>query len=373
MAAFQREDDATEWQQRNRVARVEGVLRDTQFLPHPSRSRSRGYDIPLHKMMVEAYQAGNPASPRMLRSVQHWISSPVPYRMTGNKASSELLGQYLLLLVMFKLIWPQSNYFECIVFIANETADAKIFSKKEVSRALQKFGYTTKVTSTIAYQAFTEHNKHRRQLYWNEPWPLAIYGIPRRLLIDADEFGLHLNSANRKYGSSPRGMRIRKPGNYDRGTIKLTIILAMETGDSAIPAGQIGSLTRPRVCARVTTEPGMTAMAYCAFVEHVLDTYNAIANLDLCRTLIHGNLTSHKAPEVYEAVRKWGHPTVCHPPYRPQVGPVEYAINQVCGRLEKRWSEVHDLESKKTVVEEIIDNDIHSMDETFLHCGYVWN
>ncbi len=161
MAAFQREDDAAEWRQRNRVARVEveGVLRDTQFLPHPSRGGLRGYDIPLRQMMVKAYQAGNPAPPRMLRSVQRWISRPVPYRMTGNKASSELLGQYLLLLVMFKLIWPQSNYFECIAFIANETADAKIFSKEEKGRAFQKLGYTTKVTSTVAYQAFTEHNK----------------------------------------------------------------------------------------------------------------------------------------------------------------------------------------------------------------------
>jgi hypothetical protein len=151
MAAFQREDDAAEWQQRNGVARVEGVLRDTRFLPHPSCGGSRGYDIPLHQIMVEAYQEGNPAPLGMLWSVQCWRSRLFSYRMTGNKASSELLGQYLLLLVMFKLIWPQSNYFECIVFIANETADAKIFSKKEVSRALQKLGYTTKVTSTIAY------------------------------------------------------------------------------------------------------------------------------------------------------------------------------------------------------------------------------
>ncbi len=234
-----------------------------------------------------------------------------------------------------------------------------------MGRALQKLGYTTKVTSTVAYQAFTEHNKCRRQLYWNKLWPLGIYGIPRRLLIDADEFGLHLNLANRKYGSSPRGMRISKPGNYDRGTFKLTIILAVETGDPKIPAGQIGSLTRPRVWAQVTTEPGMTAMAYCAFVKHVLDTYDAIANPALHRTLIHDNLTLHKAPEMYEAVRERGHRTVCRPPYRPQDGPVEYAINQVCGRLEKRWSAVHDLESMKTVVEEIIDNDINSMDDFF--------
>jgi len=61
MMMFQREDDAVEWRQKNRIARVEGVLRDTRFLPHPSIGGSRGYDIPFRQMMVEAYQAGNPA------------------------------------------------------------------------------------------------------------------------------------------------------------------------------------------------------------------------------------------------------------------------------------------------------------------------
>ena len=123
------------------------------------------------------------------------------------------------------------------------------------------------------------------------------------MLIDADEFGLHLNDANRKYGSAPRGLKIRKPGNYDRGTFKLTVILAVEAGDPAIPNGNIGLVSNPRVWARVTTEAGTTAVEYCEFVEHVLNTYNAVANPALHRTLIHDNLTSHKAPEVYEAVR----------------------------------------------------------------------
>ena len=64
-----------------------------------------------------------------------------------------------------------------------------------------------------------------------------IHGIPRRQLIDADEFGLHLNAANRRYGSAPIGLKICKPGNYDRGTFKLTFILAVETGDPDIPDG----------------------------------------------------------------------------------------------------------------------------------------
>jgi hypothetical protein len=52
---------------------------------------------------------------------------------------------------------------------------------------------------------------------------------------------------------------------------------------------------------------------------------------------------------------------------------VEYTINQVCVKLDKRWSECADLESMKTAVEEIIDGDITNMDKTFVHCGYIWN
>jgi hypothetical protein len=310
----------------------------------------------------------------MLSSVKRWNRNGiVPLRMTGNKPSSALSGQYLLLLVVYKLIWPQSTLYECIAFIANETEDARIFSQDDVSKALVKLGYTMKVTSTVAYQAFTQQNLDRRRLFWTQPWPVGIHGIPRRQLIDADEFGMHLNAANRKYGSSPKGLKIRKPGNYDRGTFKLTIILAVETGDPAVPDGLIGSVSNPRVWARVTNEPGTSAEAYRIFVEHVLGTYNAIENPALRRTLIHDNLTSHRAPEVYEAVRQRGHRVVCRPPYRPQDGPVEYAINQVCGRLEKRWSEVTDLESMTMVIIDIINNSIHNMDDTFVHCGYVWN
>ena len=71
--------------------------------------------------------------------------------MTGNKPILELSGEYLLLLVLFKLIWPQANYFECIAFIANQTDDAKIFMEGDIGKALRRLGYTMKVTSTVAY------------------------------------------------------------------------------------------------------------------------------------------------------------------------------------------------------------------------------
>ncbi len=58
---FQREDDAARWRQNNGVTRVDRVSRGTQFLSHPRIGGSWGYNIPLHQIMVDLYQAGNPA------------------------------------------------------------------------------------------------------------------------------------------------------------------------------------------------------------------------------------------------------------------------------------------------------------------------
>jgi hypothetical protein len=58
---FQREDNAARWHQNNGVTRVNTVLRDTQFLSHSRISGSWECNIPLRQMMVDLYQAANPA------------------------------------------------------------------------------------------------------------------------------------------------------------------------------------------------------------------------------------------------------------------------------------------------------------------------
>jgi hypothetical protein len=61
--------------------------------------------------------------------------------MTGHKPISAPTRQYLLLLVVFKLILPQATYIKCIAFIANKTNhDAKVFLEKDVSKALRITG-----------------------------------------------------------------------------------------------------------------------------------------------------------------------------------------------------------------------------------------
>ncbi len=63
--------------------------------------------------------------------------------------------------------------------------------------------------------------------------------------MDINECKLHLNVGNIKYGSSPLGLKICKPGSYDRGAFKLTNILTVEAGDPEVANGLVGLLTMP--------------------------------------------------------------------------------------------------------------------------------
>ena len=63
--------------------------------------------------------------------------------------------------------------------------------------------------------------------------------------MNADEFGVLLNAANRKYGYSPKGPKIRKPGNYNPGYFKFTVLLAIKCGNAGVPSGQTGSVDNP--------------------------------------------------------------------------------------------------------------------------------
>ena len=157
-ANHQREEDPARGRCNNWIMRVEGVPRDTKFLPHPSRGDSRGYDIPFREVILKNHHTGCPVPKSLMRSVRHWLKGHIPRRITSNKSRSKLSSRYLFLLVLFKMIWLHLSYYKCIAFIANEMDDTKIFNEMAVSRALRKLGYTTKIPLLVAYQAFATRN-----------------------------------------------------------------------------------------------------------------------------------------------------------------------------------------------------------------------
>ena len=144
-------DQANE-RRKQRLDRITQVSRDDNERSHPSWGGSCGYDIFHRRELVDSYQNGRPVPTRVIRSIQRWIRNGVDALMpTGNKGCYNLSGEDLLLLVLYKLIWPHAINVECIAFIANNSTEGKIYSEKDVSKALVDLGYSRKVTSTVAY------------------------------------------------------------------------------------------------------------------------------------------------------------------------------------------------------------------------------
>lgn len=78
--------------------------------------------------------------------------------------------------------------------------NVQLFSRQDITDAENRIEVTKKRGSTTAAQFFEPRNIFRRNLFWTSPFPLGRLGIPRAELMDLDECGLFLQTANRNYG-----------------------------------------------------------------------------------------------------------------------------------------------------------------------------
>ena len=128
---------------------------------------------------------------------------------------------------IFLQIWPTATADQIAAFLYNQGGE--LYSRESICERLKEIGMTRKVSSTEAYQAFSPINLLKVEVFFNEPPPAGIHGVPRRMLLDADEFGISLEKCNNKYGWAAKCYRVRKPGHYTRDT-KLTVLLCIEPG-----------------------------------------------------------------------------------------------------------------------------------------------
>ena len=73
-------------------------------------------------------------------------------------------------------------------------------------------GLTRKTGSTTAYQPFLPINKQKRWMFWNLPYPLGIADIRRQDMIDLDECGIELSTADRSIGKPYTGRHMKQSG-----------------------------------------------------------------------------------------------------------------------------------------------------------------
>lgn len=366
------EDDRAELRKRICVHRKEGVPRDSVVGKDPGRGGSEGYPVPFRELLIELYQNGHFIPKRFLRSVQRWMKEGViPKRKTGNKAVTSMGGIHLFLLALYKLIYPQATQPQCAVFIAIYSDDGRVFTNREISKGLNKLKMTIKKASTTAYQAFTPRNEFLHKSFWQFDFPAGINNIRREELCDADEMSLVLGDACLSYGHGVKGCRIRKGGNYGRSNGKVTIIMIIEPGDPKIRNSKVGSLARPRIWYRISEDKGTSTEGYRNFLERYF--LDKLRTNEPRRVLMHDNLSSHKAEEIYVTMEGAGHNVICRPPYRPNEAPIEFVFDQLACEIRRRWERINNIKDLKKEIRDVIDtrSGMGGFDELFKALGYL--
>jgi hypothetical protein len=89
--------------------------------------------------------------------------------------------------------------------------------------------------------------------------------------------------------------------------------------------------------------------------------------------MMHDNLSSHKADDIYEAMDSAGHEVICRPPYRPNEAPIEFAFDQLACEVRRRWEKIT---TEKELIKEIHDiiktrAGMGGFDKLFRDCGYL--
>ena len=65
-----------------------------------------------------------------------------------------------------------------------------MYTNQQNSEHLKELDITKKIASVETYQAQTEAVQHHILCFWNGASPLGSFQVPRRMLIDVDEFGV---------------------------------------------------------------------------------------------------------------------------------------------------------------------------------------
>ena len=244
---------------------------DRRVGSHPSKGGAPGYP-PWYRVESLDRDDRNEEVVPCPKSLRRWRERLIPFRMTGNRQRSQIVGVDLLNLTIFILAWPEATIDEMATYVYNEGGE--LFSRAAISKRLGELQITKKTAAKDAYQSQSEEVQFRLNCFFNCPPPLGIRDVPRFRLIDFDEFGVTLEKLNRKGGWALKIFRVRKDGHYHHGA-KITCLFAIEPGDPRVPANTRGSIQNPRRWIKCIRQIGTTAMVFADFCDVVCSDIEA--------------------------------------------------------------------------------------------------
>ena len=283
--------------------------------PHPSGpGRGDGYSQDLRKLalFMKDEDMENPMTAQLRkyrvypgqRTVDRWARKVVSLgyarqcRRRGKYRVTVFHNHDLFLLALYCLAFPKAMASEINAFLYNANYGSLVFrtnSTPQITYAEQRIGLTRKTGSTTAYRAFLPINKQKRWMFWNLPYPLGIAGIRRQDMIDLDECGIELSTADRSIGNAYLGRHVKQSGLYSKSD-KLNLLLAI--------SGDDGNPMRWR---DIWTGKGTTVLRMIEFVWRIIYDIDSLDESDRQFFFIMDNLRSHHHQQMSAIIIEAGH------------------------------------------------------------------
>ena len=118
----------------------------------------------------------------------------------GNIRATILRGRQSFHLAFYRILYPKATAAEINAYRYHACGGMRFFDPSQISRAEDRLGLSRKRGSTTARQALDPRNIQIRWNYWNLPYPFGIRDVRRHAIIDLDEAGVFVESANRDSG-----------------------------------------------------------------------------------------------------------------------------------------------------------------------------
>ena len=132
--------------------------------------------------------------------------------------------------LFFRAAYPKSTHAEVIAFLWNAWGwyqqPQQLYWPAQIVAAENRLGMSRKKGSTTAFQARCPVNIALQSAFWLMLYPYGIADVPADTMIDIDEAGVSLETANRGYGKAHIATRVRQVGLYGHSN-KFTILLAI--------------------------------------------------------------------------------------------------------------------------------------------------
>jgi transposase len=281
-----------------------------------------------------------------------------PCRRTGNASAMVLRDHDLIFLALYRMIFPKATIPQCNAFLYRANfgnPSFRFYSASQISEAETRIGLTKKRGSTTAYQALLPINVFKRNCFFNLRYPFGIADINRSDMVDLDECGVFVETADRKIGKSYIGVRVKQGGPYSKSD-KWTLLMAI-AGD---PNGQ-----RWR---KQWLEGGTTNDKMIEFIQEILDSIGP-GTPERRRCFMMDNLTSHHNLQISAMIHAAGHRLAFRAPYYPIDGPIEYVFNTLQGYLRIN---MHNIRDGPTLINELGNaiTSIQSFEAYFINCGF---